>query len=85
MINLFSSRRTGVAPVANYEEVTLNIPILRIPFTDEDRQFIQNGISDILDSGFLTMGKYTRQFEEGFAELTGAKYCIAVSNATAGL
>lgn len=63
----------------------MNIPILRIPFDEQDREFIHKGMDEILASGMLTMGKYTRQFEDLFAKFTGAKYCVAVSNGTAAL
>ena len=32
----------------------INVPILQIPFDEDDRAFIHEGIEDILDSGFLT-------------------------------
>jgi UDP-4-amino-4,6-dideoxy-N-acetyl-beta-L-altrosamine transaminase len=38
-----------------------------------------------LKSSFLTTGPYVKQFEKLFAKKTGAKYAVAVSNATAGL
>ena len=39
----------------------------------------------VLRSGWLTTGKEARQFEEEFAAFTGARYCLAVNSATAGL
>ena len=63
----------------------MEIPILRIPFTEEDREFIHRGLDEILDSGYLTMGRFTRQFEQQFSEFTGAAYAVAVSNGTAAL
>jgi len=65
--------------------IPMNIPILRIPFSEADKEFIRDGMNDILDSGYLTMGKYTQAFEEGFSEFTGSRYCVAVSNGTAAL
>jgi dTDP-4-amino-4,6-dideoxygalactose transaminase/ribosomal protein S18 acetylase RimI-like enzyme len=38
-----------------------------------------------LDSGWVTLGPRTKQFEEDFAEYVGAKHAIAVSSCTAGL
>jgi dTDP-4-amino-4,6-dideoxygalactose transaminase len=63
----------------------VNIPILRIPFNEKDRGFIHKGMTEILASSILTMGKFTRQFEEGFSAFTGSKYAVAVSNGTAAL
>jgi len=63
----------------------MNIPILRIPFAEEDKAFIETELRKIFDSGFLTMGKYTHEFEGLFSNFTGAKYAVAVSNGTAAL
>ena len=40
---------------------------------------------NILQSGWLTHGKYTQLFEKSFAAFTGAKYCTTLSSCTAGL
>ena len=61
------------------------IPILRIPFSDGDIQTLREGWEQVLGSGFLTLGTYTKRFEDLFQEFTGAKYAVAVSNGTAAL
>lgn len=38
-----------------------------------------------LKSPFLTCGPKVREFEQAICDYTGAKYCVAVSSATAGL
>ena len=38
-----------------------------------------------LKSDFLTCGPKVREFEQAICDYTGAKYCVSVSNATAGL
>src|ERR1039457_5595940 len=63
----------------------MKIPILRIPFYEEDRRFIEAGVEAILTSGELTMGRYTRQFEEQFADFVGSRFTVACSNGTAAL
>ena len=50
------------------------IPILRIPFSEEDFHELHQGWAEVLQSGFLTLGTYTRRFEELFRDFTGAKY-----------
>lgn len=42
-------------------------------------------ILDALDSGWVTLGPRTREFEENFARYTGAKYAIGVTSCTAAL
>ena len=44
-----------------------------------------NGVVNTLTSDFLTQGPKVQEFEEKFAEYVGAKYAVAVTNATAGL
>ena len=38
-----------------------------------------------LKSDYLTQGPKIKEFEEKFAQYVGAKYAVAVNNATAGL
>ena len=42
-------------------------------------------VSKILESGWLTHGKYTNLFEENFKKFTSSKYAITVSSCTAAL
>lgn len=42
-------------------------------------------IIDALDSGWVTLGPRTREFEEQFAKYTGAKYAVGVTSCTAAL
>ena len=42
-------------------------------------------VSKILKSGWLTHGKYTKDFEELFKKYTQSKFAVTVSNCTAGL
>ena len=58
-------------------------------FINYGRQWIDdNDIDEVvkaLKSDYLTQGPAVEIFEETICEYTGAKYCVAVSNATAGL
>jgi UDP-4-keto-6-deoxy-N-acetylglucosamine 4-aminotransferase len=42
-------------------------------------------VTEVLKSDFLTQGPAVSRFENKIREITGARYCVAVSNATAGL
>lgn len=44
-----------------------------------------NAVFSTLNSDFLTQGPKVKEFEEKFAEYVGAKYAVAVNNATSGL
>lgn len=63
----------------------MNIPILRIPYTEEDLEFIKNGIEKVLKSGYLTMADNVAKFEEQFAEFIGVRYAVAVNSGTSSL
>ena len=57
------------------------IPLSDIDFGPEEKK----AVDDVLDSKWLTMGSVTQEFEQAFAAYVGAKYAIAVTNATAAL
>ena len=38
-----------------------------------------------MDSGQLTTGQYTKNFEIAFSKYVGSKFCVAVNSATAAL
>lgn len=42
-------------------------------------------VVETLKSNFLTCGPKVAEFEQAICDYTGAKYCVAVANATAGL
>ena len=44
-----------------------------------------NAVVSTLQSDYLTQGPKVKEFEDKFAEYVGAKYAIAVNNATSGL
>ena len=45
----------------------------------------KEALSDVIDSGWLTMGDRVRDFEEAFATMHGAEDAVAVSSCTAAL
>lgn len=57
------------------------IPYSKQTICDEDIQ----SVVQTLQSDFLTTGPKVKEFEEAIASYCGAKYCVSVSNATAGL
>jgi len=57
------------------------IPLSDIDFTSEESE----AVLKVIESGWLTMGAVTGQFEGEFAEYTGARHAIAVANGTAAL
>ena len=63
----------------------MRIPILRIPFNNDDISFVQKGIGEVLKSGQLAMGKYVAEFERRFAEFVGTKYAVGVNSGTSAL
>ena len=60
---------------------TLNIPLTRPYFDSEEL----NEVGKVLDSGWVSQGPKTKEFENKIAKYLGAKYAIAVTNCTAAL
>ncbi len=54
-----------------------------IPRQDIDK--MKNYLDEILSSGRLTLGEYTKTFEKDFAKFTGVRHAIAVSSGTSAL
>ena len=58
----------------------------RVPLADLDYGVEEEeAVMAVLRRRWLTMGAVTQEFEEEFARLTGAKYALAVANATLAL
>lgn len=57
-----------------------------IPLADVDIGTAEEAaVLDVLRRGWLTMGSVTAAFEEEFAQMTGARHALAVTNCTAAL
>jgi len=67
------------------KEQRREIPAAKIWFPQGDRRELAQQIDEILASGQLTLGKWTKRFEDEFAHFTGTKYAVAVSSGTAAL
>lgn len=58
----------------------------KIPLSDIDLGPDEiSAVEEVLKSRWLTMGRGTQDFESAFAEFSGAKHALAVTNATAAL
>src|SRR3989338_6148252 len=57
---------------------TFKVPFGTVSITPEARQLIDR----ILESTWVTKGKYVQEFEKKFAELFGVKEAVAVSSGT---
>ena len=54
-------------------------------FAPEDIERALSDIREILESGRLILGPYTRRFEEEFARYVGARCAVAVNSGTSAL
>ncbi len=63
----------------------MGVKAARIVFPPSDREEIAAAITDILATGALTLGPYTRQFEEAFGAAHGAQHAVATSSGTSAL
>ena len=64
---------------------TENIPPARPYFPKSDIEEMKVHVERILNSGMLTLGEYTKQFEQMFAATTNVKHAIAVNSGTSAL
>ena len=48
-------------------------------------QEVKDEVFEVLDSGYLTEGSVTKQFEDSIKDYIGCKHALAVSNCTVGL
>jgi dTDP-4-amino-4,6-dideoxygalactose transaminase len=63
----------------------MKIPAARITFPEEDKDWILQKMREVLDSGWLTLGKFTKQLEEEFAKRHRVKHAVAVNSGTSAL
>tara|TARA_R100000951_G_scaffold83290_1_gene71041 strand:- start:4682 stop:5845 length:1164 start_codon:yes stop_codon:yes gene_type:complete len=63
----------------------MKVPIFDLKYTEEEIQSMQSIARDILSRGMLGEGKWTKRFEDGFAEFQGVDHAIAVTSGTAAL
>src|SRR5882724_11954755 len=59
----------------------IQVPFHRAPVGEEEVQ----AVSEVIRSGWLTMGPKTFEFEKEFAKYVGAQHAVAVSTGTAAL
>jgi perosamine synthetase len=67
------------------KECRLGVQAARIVFPPADRAEIAEAITGILSTGALTLGPYTKQFEEAFAAAHEAAHAVAIASGTAAL
>jgi len=63
----------------------MNIPPVKPYFPKEDIKTILGDVKEILASGMLTLGDYTKRFETEFAKLCHIKHAIAVNSGTSAI
>ena len=61
------------------------IPVLTPNFTQENIENIQKSLATVFATGWLASGPKVKEFEEKWAEYTGAKYAVATNSCTAAL
>jgi len=64
---------------------TKEIPPAKPYFPDDDIRLLQEEMGQILRSGMLTLGEYTKSFEAEFAKISGVSHAVAVNSGTSAL
>ena len=63
-----------------------NIPATKPSFSNNDISFITENFKEILSGkSFLSMGKFSQQFEQEFASYTGSDFAVACNSGTSAL
>jgi dTDP-4-amino-4,6-dideoxygalactose transaminase len=62
-----------------------SIPSLKVLFTDDEKKYIKDNIEQVLDSGYLTLGGYTKEFESAFKKISNTQHALAVNSGTTAL
>ena len=57
------------------------VPFFKPSFSDEEKA----AVCEVIDSGWLTTGKVTHEFELEFARYVGARHALAVNSNTSGM
>lgn len=63
----------------------MQIPPVKVVFSEEDRQEILRRIDRSLAAGQVAQGENVREFEEAFARYVGVKHAVAVSSGGAAI
>ncbi len=63
----------------------MQIPILRLPYTNEEIAEVQSGIAEVLRSNILTKGPKVERLEQEWAKYCGVEYAVACTSGTAAL
>ncbi len=63
----------------------MKIPILRIPYDEDDIAYIKDGVEKVLRSGYLTMADRVHEFETMFAKMCGTKYAVGTNSGTSSI
>lgn len=63
----------------------MQIPPLKVVFSEQDRQEIGRRIDRCLVTGMMAQGTNVKEFEEEFARYVGAKHAVAVSSGGAAI
>jgi dTDP-4-amino-4,6-dideoxygalactose transaminase len=63
----------------------LKIAAAKPLFREEDLEYIQTSVSQVLASGRLILGEYTKQFEDDFKAYVGTGHAVAVNSCTAAI
>ena len=63
----------------------MKIPILKIPFSDDDIKTVSEGVAKVLQSGMLAMSGTVRAFEDRFADFCGVPHAVGVNSGTSAL
>ncbi|GMT49079.1 MAG: polysaccharide biosynthesis protein [bacterium] len=67
------------------KENNMEVPLLRLDYTDEEISEIKSEIEKVLRSGYLTMAERVKEFEELFASYCNTRFALGTNSGTSAL
>ena len=78
---LGDSRKHYIRERPSHSQMTRRVGVGHFEIDHE----IRSAVLNVLDSGRVSEGSATREFEKGFASFVGTKHCVAVNSGTSAL
>ena len=63
----------------------MDVPLLRLDYSESDIEYIKTEIEKVLRSGYLTMASKVEEFEKALSDLVGVRETVVVNSGTAAL
>ena len=63
----------------------MKVPPVKIYFPEDEKTFVLDCIRETMETGYLTLSKYGKEFERKFAEHLGVDFAVTVNSGTSAI